>query len=252
LRLTPAISLPARQCFTLQPAEECGDDWGKHSNMTFELHSITTSEAPNIIRLVPVERHLSAMRSQFIRGLLFGILVSAGVAILAFKYSTIRQQGTAVKEGPGQRALANSDAQTGPKPTPDVVGTPLVPPLPKPQPSKASNDFLDNPVAPVVVGDRPRSPVTLPVAQPAPLADPSLPESRPAKKTLVTPQQLWSSVKGGNTKAAVALADLYLRGDGVPVNCDQARVLLTVAAKANNAEAIKKLQELDDTGCPAP
>jgi len=34
--------------------------------------------------------------------------------------------------------------------------------------------------------------------------------------------QLWASVEAGNTKAAVALADLYLRGNGVPVNCDQA------------------------------
>jgi TPR repeat protein len=59
-------------------------------------------------------------------------------------------------------------------------------------------------------------------------------------------------VQAGNTRAAVALADLYLRGDGVPVNCDQARVLLVVASKENNAEAIKKLQDLDETGCPAP
>ena len=224
--------------------------------MTFDLHSLTTPESPTITRLVAFERHLSAMRAQFIRGVLVGILVSAGVAIPAFRYSTIRQHGTALKQGSGQTALANSAAQAasgGRKSTPDMVGTPLVPlVLRKPQPLKPSNDFPDHPVAPVLVGDRPRSPVTLPVGQPAPLTDPSLPESRPTKKTLATPQQLWSSVQAGNTKAAVALADLYLRGDGVPVNCDQARVLLTVASKANNAEAIKKLQELDETGCPAP
>ena len=50
----------------------------------------------------------------------------------------------------------------------------------------------------------------------------------------------------------MALADIYLRGDGVPVNCDQARVLLFVASKENDAEATKKLQDLDETGCPAP
>ncbi len=33
---------------------------------------------------------------------------------------------------------------------------------------------------------------------------------------------------------------------------EQARVLLFVASKENNAEATKKLQELDETGCPAP
>jgi TPR repeat protein len=52
-------------------------------------------------------------------------------------------------------------------------------------------------------------------------------------------------------KAAVALADLYIRGEGVPVNCEQARILLQVASKKNNAEASKKLEELDQGGCPA-
>jgi TPR repeat protein len=50
----------------------------------------------------------------------------------------------------------------------------------------------------------------------------------------------------------VALADLYMRGEGVPVNCEQARVLLVVASKENNAEAIQKLKDLDENGCPAP
>ena len=31
-------------------------------------------------------------------------------------------------------------------------------------------------------------------------------------------------------KAAVALADLYTRGEGVEVNCEQARILLLVAS----------------------
>ena len=71
------------------------------------------------------------------------------------------------------------------------------------------------------------------------------------KKAAPTPQQLWLGVQAGNMKAAVALADLYARGDGVPVNCDQARVLLQVASEKRNAEASKKLQELDKGGCPA-
>ncbi len=53
-------------------------------------------------------------------------------------------------------------------------------------------------------------------------------------------------------RAAVALTDFYLRGDGVSANCDQARVLLLVASEKRNARAIKELQELDMTGWPAP
>ncbi len=65
----------------------------------------------------------------------------------------------------------------------------------------------------------------------------------------MTPQQLWGSVQAGNTKAAVELADLYVKGQGVPQNCNQARVLLLVASEKRNAEAIKRLAELDKTGC---
>jgi TPR repeat protein len=66
----------------------------------------------------------------------------------------------------------------------------------------------------------------------------------------MTPQQLWTSVQAGNTKAAVALAELYIKGEGVPQSCNQARVLLLVASEKRNAEAIKRLHELDKTGCP--
>jgi len=57
-------------------------------------------------------------------------------------------------------------------------------------------------------------------------------------------------VQAGNSKAALELAELYIQGDGVPQNCTQARVLLMVASEKRNTGAIKRLQELDKTGCP--
>jgi hypothetical protein len=226
--------------------------------MTFvgRPYTLTTLESPNITRLVPFDRHLSATRREFIRGFLIGILVSCAVAIPAFKYSNIRQHRASLQNTSGQTTLGNSDAQAesrARKTTSETAGTHFPPPiLPKPQTSKPSNRSPDDPVEPAPGRDRPRSPVTFPVSQPPPLADLSFPEPRPTKKTLATLAQLWASVEAGNTKAAVALADLYLRGNGVPVNCDQARVLLFVASKENDAEATKKLQDLDETGCPAP
>jgi len=65
-----------------------------------------------------------------------------------------------------------------------------------------------------------------------------------------TPAELWASVQAGNSKAALELAELYIQGDGVPQNCTQARVLLMVASEKRNTGAIKRLQELDKTGCP--
>jgi len=220
-------------------------------------NALTTPELPNITRLVPLERHLSVIRRQFIRGVLTGIVVSCAVAMPAFKYSNMRQRGASSQQGAGKTAVENSDAQAASrarKSAPEIAGTSFpTPVLPKPRPSRPSNDFPDNPVKPVLSSDGPKSPVSFHVSQPAPLTGVSFPEPQPTKKTVVTtPQKLWSSVQAGDTKAAVALADLYLRGDGVPVNCDQARVLLLVASKENDANATKKLQELDETGCPAP
>jgi hypothetical protein len=177
------------------------------------LDTVTGKELPNITRLVPLDRHRSAIRWQFIRGVVIGILVSSAVAIPAFKYSNTRQRGaSSQEEGSGQTALGNPDTQGA---------------------------------------SRPKPLVSLHVNRPAPLTGLAFPELRPTKKTLTTLAQLWASAEAGNTKAAVALADLYLRGDGVPVNCDQARILLFVASRENDAEATKKLQDLDKIGCPA-
>jgi hypothetical protein len=61
---------------------------------------------------------------------------------------------------------------------------------------------------------------------------------------------LWVAFAKGNSSAAVALADLYRRGEGVPQNCEQTRVLLDAAAKKGNSEAKKRLAQLDQEGCP--
>jgi TPR repeat protein len=71
-------------------------------------------------------------------------------------------------------------------------------------------------------------------------------------KKPMTREQLWAGVQAGNSKATVALAELYIKGEGVPQNCQQARILLLVASEKRNEAAIKRLQELDkdkDT-CP--
>jgi hypothetical protein len=59
---------------------------------------------------------------------------------------------------------------------------------------------------------------------------------------------LWKAVGKQNTGAAVLLADLYIRGDGVPKNCDQARLLLVAAAKKGASDAAEKLRNLA-SGC---
>lgn len=62
-------------------------------------------------------------------------------------------------------------------------------------------------------------------------------------------QWLWRAVGKGNLAATVALSDLYLRGDGVPKNCDQGRLLLDAAARKGAIAAAQRLRNLQAFGC---
>jgi hypothetical protein len=60
---------------------------------------------------------------------------------------------------------------------------------------------------------------------------------------------LWKSMAKHNANATLLLADLYLKGDGVSKNCDQARVLLDSAARSGMKEAGDRLRHLQSFGC---
>lgn len=63
---------------------------------------------------------------------------------------------------------------------------------------------------------------------------------------------LWKSVAKGNPEAPVKLANMYIKGDGVPRSCDQAMVLLKSAAAKDNAAARSRLGSLYATGNCVP
>ena len=60
---------------------------------------------------------------------------------------------------------------------------------------------------------------------------------------------LWKAVGKQNASAALLLSDLYLRGDGVPRNCDQARLLVAAAARRGAPQAGQRLRDLQSQGC---
>jgi hypothetical protein len=60
---------------------------------------------------------------------------------------------------------------------------------------------------------------------------------------------LWRSFGKKNGAAALLLSDLYVRGDGVPKSCDQARLLLDAAARKGTAGAAERLRNLPSLGC---
>jgi hypothetical protein len=57
------------------------------------------------------------------------------------------------------------------------------------------------------------------------------------------------SIEKGNTGAEIDLAELFRTGRGVAKNCDQARILLSAAARKGSAEARKRLEALQRQGC---
>ena len=208
----------------------------------------------DITGLIPFERHLSAIRWQFVRGILVGIFISSFFAASGYAYLRLRQHGEFLLGFPSQTQAARgnlcsqvgppggqsaSDKATGFSPASDLLKSP----------SEASTRFAWERIE---RKGRPKAlpPVFTPITQPTTGVRSAQP--RPTRTTLSRLAQLWASTEAGDATAAVMLADLYLRGDGVPVDCDQARALLFVASKENNAEATKKLQSLNETGCPVP
>src|SRR6266849_1921571 len=204
--------------------------------------------------LVPKQRYLSAMRRQLILGVILGTCISGTVAVAAIKYSHYRHEDRGLQKAPAELSAQTSGGSALPS-APISIATA----------GSASADIFgsSNQNKGVAKGHTPSilatetgghstprvSEATASSSSPRASLQPSLSGTSSRQKSVMTPQQLWASVQAGSTKSAVALAELYIKGEGVPQNCDQARVLLLVASEKRNAEAIKRLAELDKTGC---
>ncbi len=80
---------------------------------------------------------------------------------------------------------------------------------------------------------------------------PGAEEMAKAKNASDTPAQaawLWKATAKGNLDAPVQLADMYVKGSGVPRSCEQAMVLLKTAAEKENALARNRLAAMYSTG----
>jgi hypothetical protein len=60
---------------------------------------------------------------------------------------------------------------------------------------------------------------------------------------------LWKAVAKRNTDATLLLSEMFMRGDGIPKNCDQARVLLDAAASRGVKDAGIRLRNMQAFGC---
>jgi hypothetical protein len=192
--------------------------------------------------LVPLQAYLASKRKHLLLGMMLGICISAIFAMAAFKYSNYRRQIQDEENLAAEARTASLGSAVHPP-------TPAAPAASNPAPGIPFS--TGNPKKGASTGHASQTIEPSSSAAPVLTSVPSLSsENAKQKQHSQTPAQLWAAVQAGNSKAAVELAGLYIQGEVVPRNCMQARVLLLVASEKRNADAIKKLQELDKTGCP--
>jgi len=246
--IAPALEshMPPTGAKTVTPPPSLIHTAGAESQAAVALRSL---ELPG---LVPIERYRTATRRQFVRGALLGILISVALTWPVFKYTKGMNPSGSTQTAPISGAQTASPSPVPISTSANTQNSSISSAARKSQPSMPATYSPNNPPETTLARHKLQSQESSTRYKAAESAgQPALADSKRSKKISATPQQLWASVQEGNSHAAVALADLYIRGEGVPVNCDQARVLLLVASEKKNAEAIQKLRDLDKTDCPA-
>jgi len=188
----------------------------------------TNSETAGAGYLVPLQRHLAAVQRQLLIGILIGACAGGIVVSAAFKFSQYLHK----RDVPARTAVESPARTESPSSSTSI-------PLPTASAPPKDVFAIGNPKKEAAA---PRTPAPSHAESTAPVGRPN---------ARLTPDQLWTQVQAGNSTAAATLAELYIKGDGVPQSCAQARVLLLVASEKRNAAAIKRLANLDKEGCPA-
>jgi hypothetical protein len=193
-------------------------------------------------------------RPQFMRGVATGILISIFALMIFVFLQNFRPGigGSLIRLG--KRLVQINQPLL---PSPDVAPAPPASPLQdsppvasEPNTEISSSEALENSALPSTVEPLPEnSPPANAHAAERPNPPPPLRHAIGARNGATTSQQLWKAVAEGNTTAEIALAQLYLTGNGVPKNCEQARVLLSAASKKGNAEATRQYRGLLSKGC---
>jgi len=190
-------------------------------------------------------------------------LLIIALVYVAWRSGQATSQATGLPAPTPTVATASRPAQTAPTPKTDNSGsadgsqTPVSHGAEQPTPGKVRPEPI--PVKETQAAPSPATPVAkVPEAQPAleggakelTIAESYLNGTNGQQRdTGLAAQWLWRAVAKGNASATLQLSDLYLIGDGVAKNCDQARVLLGAAANKGMKQAEERLRDLQSFGC---
>ncbi len=201
--------------------------------------------------------------SRIYLGIVLAIIIGA-VAYMAWRSAQARSQTSHVEV---QAPAADSDQPTPTSPSSSKTDTPDRALSADNQPAGPSRDSAE----PVRNAASPRAGKTVHgAAQRTPIPEKNLPVEASAgtgaeelavaqrylngtngqgRNSAEAAKWLWKAIAKDNGEATLVLSDLYLKGDGVSKNCDQARVLLDSAAIKGVKSAGERLRHLQAFGC---
>jgi Sel1 repeat len=130
----------------------------------------------------------------------------------------------------GEKAASNPASTNAPKPASSQETPQPAMEKPKPTPSAADNQEV----------------------KPAALGADEMAKAKNASDSVAQAAWLWKATAKGNPDAPVQLADMYVKGNGVPRSCEQALVLLKTAAEKENARARNRLAAMYADGNCVP
>ena len=145
-----------------------------------------------------------------------------------------------------QKPPASTKPTTTPNETPAVSGD---------KPSANQTAEASKPAASSETAAAAKLKPASPAADAADLTAPGADEMTKAKNASDSAAEaawLWKATAKGNPDAPVQLADMYVKGDGVPRSCEQAVVLLKTAAEKDNARARNRLAAMYAAGSCVP
>jgi hypothetical protein len=208
------------------------------------FRSIPAKALPPALR--SQENHIPTGRPRLLRSFATGFLFSVLVLTTILFFQNFRLEIGNVLIRLGEKLTGRGDSQ---------AVAPLPAPVQTSDPGPASTPSVPNPVSEAPASET----IALPDSAAFPQTDSRAAELQSLRKHFGeahskkgrsdAARQLWSALAAGDSSAEVALAQLYLTGNGVPRNCEQARVLLRAASKNGNIEARQQLRKLNESAC---
>lgn len=142
---------------------------------------------------------------------------------------------------------ANNTAASKANPEATTSSADNQPPTKTPAPAKATSNNPPPETTKSVRRDNPDTKAAASAKQTLPGAD-EMTKAQNASDSAAAAAWLWKATAKGNPDAPVQLADMYIKGNGVPKSCEQALVLLKTAAEKENALARNRLASMYATG----